>query len=743
MNRTLSLPAVWAIYALISCPFNQVFAQVNVVTHHYNLSRTGANLQEIQLTTSNVNTSTFGLLWSYAVKGQVYAQPLYVTGVTIPGVSEKKNILYVADMHDFVYAFDADKDTLYWKDSLGISVYTPEQMVYAGYPNILGEIGICSTPVIDTLTSTIYVVAKTEPASGVYTDSIYALDLSTGKPKFGGSEFISASVPGTAYSSGGTLNFVASDENQRPALALSGGVVYLCYASYGDGNDYEGWILGYNAKDIKDQVIVYNTAPNGANIIDGGSPYARAGIWMSGQGPAADASGNLYVITGNGAFDSTAHNDYGDSFLKLTPDTSAKTFIVSDWFTPHNQSFLDSNDYDLGSDGPLLIPGTDYISSGCKEGIIYLIDESNMGHFHADTDLIKQQIYAFGADHIVYGSPVYWADNSANPNTGLTYWWSRNNKVTSFRITSGVYNTTPTAVGISNPNGSGSPGGILCLSAEGSTPGKGILWVTTPISQNAAALTVPGYLMAFDASNVATELWNSEDRVDEHGASMDSVGNFAKFCPPMVDNGIVYVATFSNQVQAYGLLALLPVNLVNFIATKVDTAVRLNWVTASEQNNAYFQVERSIDGISFTTLGTVRGNGNTSTLSNYSFYDLNPAQGVNFYRLKQVDFDGQSTFSRVASVDFGGPIENDFTVFPNPVEDHFTIRLGNWDPSQINLRMVSMDGVTVYQKTFSGIDLKNELITVQRKQSMGEGYYILFLTDPGGDTRSAKVLLGP
>jgi hypothetical protein len=739
MKKILLLCSVSVICALLLFSFYKVSAQVNVVTHHYNLSRTGANLQEIQLNTSNVNTSTFGILWSYLVKGQVYAQPLYVSGVTIPGVG-KKNILYIADMHDFVYAFDADRDTLYWKDSLGISVYNPMTMVSTGYPNILGEIGICSTPVIDTLSRTIYVVAKTEPSSNVYTDSLYALDLATGLPKYGGSEFISASVPGTAYSSGGTLHFIAEDENQRAALTLSNGVVYLCYGSYGDGNSYEGWILGYNIYNIKEQVIDYCTDPNGARV-GVGSTYARAAIWMSGQGPSVDSAGNLYVITGNGAFDSTASNDFGDSFLKLTPDTASKTFIVSDWFTPHNEKYLDSADYDLGSDGPVLIPGTNYITASCKQGIIYLVDRNNMGHFHADTDLVKQQVYAFGAEHIVYGSTVFWADNSGNPNTGLTYWWSRKNNLTSFRITNGVYNTTPTAVGISNPNGMGSPGGILCLSANGSTPGSGVLWVTTPISQNAATLTVPGYLMAFDASNVASELWNSEDRKDGKGASLDSVGNFAKFCPPMVTNGKVYVSTFSNKVQAYGLLALLPVNLINFIATKVDTVVRLDWVTASEQNNDHFEIERSANGVSFSQIGIIKGNGNSTITLKYFFYDHKPLSGINFYRLKQVDFDGKSTYSRVASIAFGSQIENDLSIFPNPAEDNFSIRIDGWNPAQINLRMVSMGGETVYQKTFIGNDFKGNIITVQRKQSMGEGYYILFLTDPSGDTKSGKVLL--
>ena len=715
-----------------------VQAQINVVTQHYNLSRTGANLQETILNTSNVNITTFGLLRTYPVQGQVYAQPLYVAGVSLPGITGKKNILYVATMHDIIYAFDADQDTLYWSDTLGKPVSDILDMTYGDYDDIVGEVGICSTPVIDTVTGTIYVEAKNESSSRLYTDSLHALDLATGGPKFGGSEFISASVPGTAYASGGTVHFISGYENQRAGLLLSGGVVYLCFASYGDGNLYEGWILGYNARDIREQEIVFNTDPNGATV-NGSFPYARAGIWMSGQGPAVDSSGHLYVLTGNGAFDSTEGNDFADSFLKLTPDTVSKTLKVADWFTPFNQSGLDSFDMDIGSDGPLLIPGTHYLTASSKQGIIYLIDENNMGRFHKDTDLVREKIYAFGNLHI-FGSAVYWADSAADPYTGLAYWWGQGNRVSAFRFYRDSLDRTPSAQGIFQPNGYGIPGAILCLSAQGSMPGSAILWATTPISESAQN-TVPGYLIAFDASDVTRELWNSQKRLDSKGSSLDSVGNFAKFCPPVVDNGTVYVATFSNQVQAYGLRVVLPVDLVDFTASRVDSSVLLNWVTASERNNDRFEVERSPDGKSFLKLGTVRAAGNSATRIPYSFEDGHPEPGINFYRLKQVDLDGRSAYSRVESVDFGGRYENDFAVFPNPARDHFSIRLGPANPSRITLRMVSLSGVTLFQQVYQSSDLKDNTITVQRNQAMGEGYYILFLTDGSGVTRSSKILL--
>jgi hypothetical protein len=725
MKRILRLLAKVASAFGFCVFFSPSFGQINVVTEHYNLSRTGANLLETQLTISNVTNPGFGKLWTYPVSGQVYAQPLYVKGVNIAGVG-MKNILYVADMHNDVYAFDADyPGSLYWHKNLGTYI-DPQAMVYSGYQDIQEAVGICSTPVIDTLTGTMYVEAKTEPSNGVYTDSLFALDITDGARKFGGSVAISASVAGTAYGSGGTVNFVSQVQNQRPALTLSKGVVYLCFASYGDSHNYEGWILGYNASNIKEQDIVYNSNPNGM----------RGGIWMSGQGPAVDAAGNLYVITGNGSFDSTSANDFGDSFLKLTPDTSDRYFTISDWFTPYNQSTLDAGDLDLGSDGPLLIPGTHYTTASCKNGIIYMVDENNMGHFNSTTDKVRQEFNAFGAGHELHGSTVYWADSAANPNTGLTYWWSESNFLFSFRITNGIFNTSPTHQGPFNPNGYGGPGGILSLSANGNTAGSGILWVTTPISGNADDTASQGYLMAFDASNVSTQLWNSQ-----MDAQRDSVGKFAKFCPPVEDNGMVYVATFSNKVQVYGLTYVLPVNLVSFNATKIDSSSRLDWTTGSEHNNRLFEVERSTDAVSFNKIGTVDGAANSTTSLQYTFNDYAPAPGINFYRLRQVDFDGKATYSRVVSVDFGGPVENDFKVYPNPARGSFTIHLGNWTPQTLHLRMVSMTGETVYERNLSGDQMKDNVITVPRFTVMGPGLYIVYLKDGAGATRTAKVLL--
>ncbi|HUX83908.1 MAG TPA: hypothetical protein VMV20_01655 [Chitinophagaceae bacterium] len=742
MRRKLPLIALPALTLWVCLLASSARAQINVVTEHYDLNRTGANLQEHLLNTTTVESTnnSFGKLWTDTVSGQVYAQPLVVSGLTIPGFSGKKNVLFIATMHDTLYAFNADSAGLFWKKGLGKYVSDPEGMVYNGYLDITEAIGICSTPVIDTLTNTIYVESKSYSA-GVYTDTLYALSLTDGSPKFGGEVAISGSVPGTANGDSGTVDFVSARENQRPALALSQGVVYLCFSSYGDKDDYQGWILGYNASDISDQVVVFNTDPNGNEAGGGGrsGKYSRAGIWMSGQGPAVDPAGNLYVITGNGVFDSTLHHDFGDCILKLTPDTAGKTLDVSDWFSPHDQSSLDSNDFDLGSDGPLLIPGTQYLTASCKKGLLYLVNEDGMGHFHSGGDQVAQEFNAFGTNHEVHGSAVYWADNPSNPNTALTYWWSQSDYLSAYRITNHVFNTTPTK-GPSDPNGDGQPGGILCLSAAGNSAGSAILWATIPISEDPSSKIVEGYLFAFDASNVGTQLWNSQ--LD---AGRDSVGGFAKFCPPMVANGKVYVPTFSNEVQVYGLFAsyVTPVNLVTFNATRLDSAAKLDWTTGSEHNNDHFDVERSGNASDFIKIGSVLGAGNSQEENDYTFLDLHPQPGVNFYRLRQVDFDGKATYSRVVSVDFGGGVENDFKIFPNPANRFFRIQLGGWNPSRIHLRMVSMRGEVVYDQDLTGENLKDNWITVPRTPIMGDGVYLVYLTDPSGTSRVGKVELVP
>ena len=509
-------------------------AQSSILTQHNDYNRTGWNRNETALNIQNISPTSFGKQFEYPVSGQVYAQPLYVAGLNIPGKG-MKNIIFIATMHNDVYAFDADDSTLarqpYWKTNLGPSVPMPDPLIgksCGNYNDIKEEIGILSTPIIDTVTNTIYVVTKSKE-NGAYIDRVHALDTKTGLPKFGSPKIVDGSVNGSGDGSmNGIVRFLPVNENQRSSLIIVNGILYLCYAGYCDTPPYHGWIFGYNAQDLQQQKIVFNTTPNGD----------EGGIWMAGQGPAVDSTGDIYVITGNGKFD-PATGDYGDCFLRLRPQGG--TLQVIDYFAPYNQDHLDQIDADLGSDGPLLIPGTDLVTGSGKEGILYLLKRNNLGKYNAAFDTCWQRFPSFNGH--LHGSTVYFEDQ---PSAGLTYWWSENDNLKSFRIdNTGKYKPVAESTGPHAP--SGMPGGMLSGSSEGSKPGSAILWANIPISEDANHATVDGILRAFDATDLSKELWNSQQI-----ASRDQLGKFAKFCAPTIANGRVYMSTFSNKVNVYG-----------------------------------------------------------------------------------------------------------------------------------------------------------------------------------------------
>ncbi|MFM9911148.1 MAG: PA14 domain-containing protein [Chitinophagaceae bacterium] len=508
--------------------------QVHVLTQHNDFARTGANLNETILNTSNVVPYSFGKLFEYPVNGHVYAQPLYINALEIPGKGTR-NVILIATMHNDVYAFDADNaaeaSSPLWKVNLGPSVPMPDPIIGKAcgeYNDIKIEIGILSTPFIELSTKTIYLVAKTKE-NGQYIDRIHMLDLVTGLEKIGSPKIIQGSAIGSGVGgTNGNIPFNSAYENQRSALAVSKGILYICYAGYCDTPPYHGWIFGYDATDLS-QKIVFNTTPNGD----------EGGIWMSGQGPAIDTTGDLYVITGNGAFN-PASKDYGDCFLRLRPN--GNSLQVIDYFAPYNQAYLDQVDLDLGSDGALLIPGTNLVTGSGKEGVLYLINRDNMGKFNAAKDTNLQSFKTFNGH--LHGSTVYWSDAVG---TGLTYWWSEYDKLKAFRIINGRFNIIPAMLGPQAPN-QGMPGSMLSISANGNTPGSAILWSTIPTTEDANHATVDGMLRAFDAADISRELWNSEQLT-----SRDRLGKFAKFCSPTIANGKVYASTFSNKVMVYGV----------------------------------------------------------------------------------------------------------------------------------------------------------------------------------------------
>jgi hypothetical protein len=381
----------YLVTSLMLLHVSSVWGQVSVLTQHNDVSRTGANLKETSLNTFNVKVNQFGKLFERLVDGQIYAQPLYVSNLSIPNQGSH-NVVYVATMHNSVYAFDADNpnaSTPLWQRNLGPSV--PPTDLGSGYLDIQIEIGITSTPVIDLSSQTLYCVAKTKENSA-YFQRLHALDITTGQPKSGSPVVIAASASGTGDGSiNGTVSFNPLRHLNRPALLLLNGAIYLAFGSHGDRDPYHAWVLSYNATTLQ-QMAIFNGTANGS----------RGGIWQAGQGLAADANSYIYLITGNGTFD---HNvggpNLGMSFIKL----STPGLAVADWFTPYNVSSLNSSDSDLGASGPLLIPGTNLVLGGGKEGVFHLLNRDMMGHFNAGSNAQIVQNFKATVGHI-HGSPI-------------------------------------------------------------------------------------------------------------------------------------------------------------------------------------------------------------------------------------------------------------------------------------------------------------------------------------------------
>ena len=519
------------------CTPSPAASQVSVLTQHNDTSRTGQNLAETLLTTANVRVSGFGKLFSRAVDGQIYAQPLYVPGLTIRG--SVRNVVYAATEHNSVYAFDADDPNAtqpLWQVNMGPSVPTNDVCLVTPDPacpnmDAFPEYGITSTPVIDAASNTIYLVAKTKDSSNAsYHYKLHALDLLSGAEKFGGPVEISARVQGTGVDNvNGTVSFDPVHQGNRPGLLLLNGIVYMAFASVGEIPPWHGWVLGYNAATLQ-QVTVYNSTPDGA----------FGGIWGGGKG-LLTVAGDLYVMTGNGTFDANrSGRDYGDSFIRLT---TSGGLAAADYFTPYNQSYLDSVDLDLGSGAPMALPGTGLIAGAGKDGILRLVNTANMGQYHASSNSDVQE-FPFSSG-IFMGGPIYW--NSPN-NGPVIYLWGSGDYLKAYKFSGTSFQSTPVSQNGTQGTAGYSNSVPLSLSANGSQAGTGIIWASAPLSGDANLNTVPGILRAFDASDLSQEIWNSQQN-----AARDGVGNYAKFSAPTIANGKVYLASFSGQLLVYGL----------------------------------------------------------------------------------------------------------------------------------------------------------------------------------------------
>jgi hypothetical protein len=376
--------------------------------------------------------------------------------------------------------------------------------------------------------------------------------------------------------------------------------------------------MSYQASNVSKQVAVY---------ADTNASYSRGGVWMSGQGLTVDSSGNLYLITGNGTFDGSTN--FGDSIMKLTGGLTP-----ADYFTPSNQDALNSQDADLGSGGVLNLPGTNYVIGGGKDGRLFLLSSANMGHYNAGTDQAVQEFQAValnGSSTHIHGSPVYW--NS--PVNGPTlYVWGENDHGRAYTFGGSSFNSTAVSTtSLTAP--SGMPGGILSISANGSTAGSGILWANLPFNQNANNAVVAGELHAYDASNLGKELWNSYQN-----KTRDDYGNFAKYCPTVVANGKVYEATFSNQISVYGLLLQPPAAPLSLTATPGNQFVALKWSAAASATL-------------YTVMRATSATGVYSVIArpaSIQYTDTDVANGTTYYyKIAAVNAAGQSTASDVAS----------------------------------------------------------------------------------------------
>ena len=586
---------------------------VSVLTQHNDNIRSGANLQETKLNTTNVNVNDFGLLASRDVEGQIYAQPLYVPGIEIAG--KARNVVYVVTMHNWVYAFDADDLSLgagpLWKRQVDPHP-VPSGFYRLSYHDISNNtndpIGILSTPVVDLTANVIYLVAATfDPAilagpvaaaPNAFKQLLFALDLSTGNLRPAVAESsnpvpIGGSIAGVGYrdgkevgagvtvhktaqgasvdvtidgkamtvvdANGGNVFFSPMQHMQRPGLLLQDGLLYIAFGSHGDFDPYHGWVFAYEASSLK-QKGVFCTTPGGA----------EGGIWQAGEGPVGDGRGNVYFGSGNGDSDLTAVGgpNLGQSFVRLRAsatslDLDAYRKIVQDPGVP---------DEDLGAASPTILPDG-FLVGGGKDGNFYLLDPAQMTKTNAAASLVQAFLATRGrgsrtekplSTHHIHGSPVVYD----SPNQGvLVYVWGENEVLRTFQYDpiSHGFSGQPNARNVPGQSRAigtmyasnderdrdGMPGAMLSLSANGKNPGTAILWASLPPFLNANHGSVDGILTAYDATHFDTQ-GRLVQLWHSHQNPADDPGNFAKFCCPTVADGKVFLATFSNKLRIYG-----------------------------------------------------------------------------------------------------------------------------------------------------------------------------------------------
>jgi hypothetical protein len=512
----------------ILCLLAMASVRAQVTTSQYNNQRTGATLTEIFLTPEDVNPKHFGKLGSFQVDGAVFAQPLFVPAVEIPGKG-KHDVIFVATEQDSMYAFDAYRtnDAPLWHVSLldQKNGETPLSSRDVACPFIQPNVGITSTPVIDLKTGTLYVLARTKAqhtfANTEHFQRLHALAINTGAEKFGGPVVIAAAVPGHgAGATNGQVQFDPLRQNPRASLLLVNNVVYLTWASSCDVPPYHGWIMAYDAKTLQKKGVL-NVTPNGS----------EGGIWAADTGPAADENGNVFVPTGNGTFDaSNGGSDYGDSILKVTLQGASLT--IADYFTPFNQAQLSDSDADLGSSGPVLLPDQPgphrhFLLQPTKSGALYVVDRDQMGKFHSEGDAVVQRIEMDGGG---YGAMAYW--------NGHVFFAANGGRLRDYVVNGSGLNLAKTSFTKFED-----PGATPSISANGKQ--NAIVWAVATKTWDGADR--PAVLYAFDAKDIDGPIYSSDQNADH-----DRAGMATRFVIPLVVNGHVYFAA-RGEVDVYGL----------------------------------------------------------------------------------------------------------------------------------------------------------------------------------------------
>jgi hypothetical protein len=601
------------------------YGEPNVFTSHNDNARTGLNTNETILNPTNVNIYGFGKIFSRPVDGQIYAQPLYLSNLPVPGKGTH-NVIFVATQHDSVYAFDADSNLgsnapPLWKTSFinpaaGVTVPITTDAVDSPGQDCRtfvtdtagpgGEIGIVGTPVIDAVNGTLYVVARTKEVTNqtsVQFHRLHALDITTGLERSNSPVIIDATVPGTgAGSSNGFVHFSQVKDVQRSALLLSGGIVYVTFCSYCDITPYHGWIMAYDAQSLQ-SVGIYNATPNGSS----------GGIWMGGAGPAAAPDGFVFLVTGNGTFDTgPSPQNFGDSFLKITHGGGILT--LADYFTPFDQSTMDSQDEDLGSSGAMVLPDSvgsvthpHLLVGSSKLGKIYLIDRDNMGHFNAGSDSQIVQSFNFfssqpGAPHF-FGLPAYFNNRLYVQGVG--------EGLKAYAFTNGQLNTTPV---LQSGDILGFRGATPSISANGTN--NGVVWQLFPGSGSIPFAS----LRAYDANNFSARLYDSYLSTQ---AGIPEQISLVKFVVPTVANGKVFLGTLES-------LAVFGLRTYFWSATRGPTPGTIKLVFSGPTGSSVV-LQTSSDLVQWADLTTF----NNLPAAQVTYIDTPPStEPVRFYRLR-------------------------------------------------------------------------------------------------------------